>query len=134
MSDNELPLNDQQQPATEVPVAEPTPTEPAVDPVRAAAGRLGGRRVHQLAELGRQYEKEHGLKAGRQRLVQLVQLGRKYEIEHGLRAVKLRRKKGNPWAEFLAALARVVRPEHRPAIEQLARLALEGGQAPERAA
>lgn len=131
MSDNELPplpLADQQ------PVTEAAPEAPAVDPVRAAAGRLGGRRVHQLAELGRQYEKENGLKAGRQRLAQLVQLGRKYEIEHGLRTVKPRRKKGDAWPEFLAALARVVRPAHRPAIEQLARLALEGGRAPERAA
>ncbi|MBF3368243.1 hypothetical protein, partial [Leptospira interrogans] len=53
-------------------------------------------------------------------LKQLVQLGRKYETEHGLRTVKLRRrKKGDAWQEFLAALARVVKPAHRAAVEQL---------------
>ena len=92
-----------------------------MDPVRSAAGRLGGQRVHRLAELGRQYEKEHGLKPGRQRLKQLIQLGRRYEVEHGLRpALARRRKKGDAWQEFLAALARVVKPAHRPAVEQLA--------------
>jgi hypothetical protein len=123
---------------TEPSAVETTPAEPVphpVDPVRSAAGKLGGQRVHQLAELGREYEKEHGLKAGRQRLKQLVQLGRKYEIEHGLRAAKARRrKKGDAWQEFFAALSRVVKPEYRPAIEQLVRPALEGGSAPVRAA
>ncbi|WP_162668765.1 hypothetical protein [Gemmata massiliana] len=117
--------------------AEPTPehTSHLVDPARSAAGRLGGKRVHQLAALGRVYEQEHGLKAGRQRLKQLVQLGWKYELEHGLRAVKpRRRKKGYAWQEFFTALARVVKPEYRPAIEQLVRPALEGGSAPGRAA
>jgi hypothetical protein len=105
----------------ERPPVETTPPEPPVDPVRSAAGRLGGQRVHLLAELGREYEREHGLKAGRQRLKQLVQLGRKYEAEHGLRAVKpRRRKRGDAWQEFLVALARVVKPAHRPAVEQLA--------------
>jgi hypothetical protein len=28
--------------------------------------------------------------------------------------------RGDAWAEFLAALARVVKPAHRPAVEQLA--------------
>lgn len=91
-----------------------------VDPVRSAAGRLGGKRVHQLAALGRTFEREHGLTAGRQRLKQLVQLGRRYEAEHGLAAKTTRRKKtGDAWPEFLAALARVVKPAHRPAVEQL---------------
>lgn len=125
-----------QQPAiettfTEPPLTESPPQTPAVDPVRSAAGRLGGRRVHQLAALGRQYEQEHGLKAGRQRIKQLVQLGRRYEIEHGLRTVKpRRRKKGDAWQEFLTALARVVKPAYRPAIEQLVRLAPEGVRPP----
>lgn len=100
-----------------------TPVEPIphpVDPVRSAAGRLGGMRVHHLAELGREYEKEHGLKAGRQRLKQLVQLGKRYEMEHGLRIARPRRRKsGDAWQEFLIALARVVKPAHRPAVEQL---------------
>jgi hypothetical protein len=109
--------------AMAAPRATVIPAEPIshqVDPVRSAAGRLGGKRVHQLAELGRQYEREHGLKAGRQRLKQLVQLGKKYEQEHGLRpAPRRRRKSGDAWQEFLVALARVIKPAHRPAVEQL---------------
>jgi hypothetical protein len=123
-------VNDLEHPA-QVPAVENTPTleatntpvEPIshpVDPVRSAAGRLGGKRVHHLAELGRQYEQEHGLKAGRQRLKQLVQLGKRYEVEHGLKVARPRRQKGgDAWQEFLAALARVVKPAHRPAVEQL---------------
>lgn len=104
--------------------AEITPQEPEprpVDTVRSAAGRRGGHRVHELAVLGREYEKEHGLKVGRQRIKQLVQLGRKYELEHGLRAAKPRKRKtGDAWQEFVSALARVVKPAHRTAVEQLA--------------
>jgi hypothetical protein len=97
------------------------PVESApVNPVRAAAGRLGGRRVHRLAELGREYEKEHGLTPGRQRRKQLIQLGRRYEVEHGLRkATPPRNKKSDPWQEFLAALARIVKPQYRPVVEEL---------------
>ncbi len=104
-----------------VPAEAPEVPAPApVDPVRSAAGRLGGQRVHRLAELGRLYEQEHGLKPGRQRLKQLIQLGRRYEQEHGLAAPRPRRKKkGDAWAEFLTALARVVKPAYRPAVEQL---------------
>ena len=99
----------------------PEPSPRAVDPVRAAAGRLGGRRVHRLAQLGREYEREHGLSPGRQRLKQLVQLGRRYEQEHGLVPARPRRRpKGDAWQEFLTALARVVKPAHRPAVERLA--------------
>jgi len=94
---------------------------PPVDPVRSAAGRLGGQRVHRLDELGRAYERERGLKPGRQRLRQLIQLGKKYEVEHGLRAVTPRRKRsGDAWGEFLAALARFVKPAYRPAVERFA--------------
>jgi hypothetical protein len=104
------------------PIDPPVPSEPnphPVDPVRTAAGRLGGKRVHRLAELGREYEREHGLKAGRQRLKQLVQPGKRYEVEHGLRAATpKRRRQGDAWPEFLAALARVVKPAYRPAVEQ----------------
>jgi hypothetical protein len=102
--------------AAEVPA---TPA-PAVDPVRSAAGRLGGRRVHQLADFGRLYEQEHRLTPGRQRLKQLIQLGKRYEQEHGLRIAKPRRKrKGDAWKEFLVALSRVIKPAYRPAVEQL---------------
>jgi hypothetical protein len=98
------------------PVSEPKP----VDAVRSAAGRLGAKRVQELARLGREYEREHGLKAGRQRRRQLIQLGRRYEAEHGLAAPRPRkRKRGDAWTEFLVALARVVKPAHRPAVEQL---------------
>jgi hypothetical protein len=91
-----------------------------VDAVRSAAGRLGAKRVQELARLGREYEREHDLKPGRQRRRQLIQLGRRYEAEHGLAAPKPRkRKRGDAWTEFLVALARVVKPVHRPAVEQL---------------
>jgi hypothetical protein len=62
---------------------------------------------------------QSGMTAGRQRLKQLVQLGRRYEQEHGLAAKPRRRRRGDAWKEFLAALARVVKPAHRPAVEQL---------------
>ncbi len=106
--------------APELRVIEPESAVPAVDPARSAAGRRGGERFHQLLELGRLYEKEHGLKAGRQRIKQLVQLGRRYEQEHGIAPKpRRRRRRGDAWQEFLAALARVVKPAHRPAVEQL---------------
>ena len=102
----------------------PPPAEPAprtVDPVRSAAGKLGGHRVHELAVLGREYEKEHGLTPGRERLKHLIRLGKRYEVEHGLRAAPRRtRKKGDAWQEFVSALARVVKPAHREAVERLA--------------
>lgn len=101
--------------------SQPTPEVPVVDPVRSAAGRLGARRVHDLIQLGREYEREHGLKPGRQRLRQLIQLGRRYEVEHGLEKPKPRRrkKKADAWKDFVVALARVVKPAYRPAVEQM---------------
>ena len=39
---------------------------------------------------------------------------------HGRKPAKPRRKKrGDAWAEFLVALARVVKPAHRAAVEKL---------------
>jgi hypothetical protein len=108
--------------ASSEPVAavEPIAESRAVNPARSAAGRLGARRVQELVRLGREYEREHGLKPGRQRRRQLIQLGRRYEQEHGLAAAKPRkRKRGDAWLDFLTALARVVKPAHRPAVEQL---------------
>ncbi len=94
---------------------------PPVDAARSAAGRLGAERVHQLARLGGEYERENGLTPGRQRRRQLIQLGKRYEVEHGLRAARPRRRpKGDAWEDFLAALARVVKPAHRPAVAKLA--------------
>jgi hypothetical protein len=118
---NELPTASAtapEAPAAEVP--QPVVEVHAVDPVRAAAGRLGAKRRQELIEFGRKYEEVHGLTPGRQRLRQLVQLGKRYEQENGLRAAKPRRKKrGDAWTEFLTALARVIKPAHRPAVEKL---------------
>src|SRR5262245_34329382 len=115
----DLPVVNDTPPAPE-PEAVPAPPTPAVNPIRSAAGRLGAKRRQQLTELGRQYEQEHGLTPGRQRLRQLIQLGKRYEHEHGLRVAKPRKRaKGDAWAEFLAALARVVKPAYRPAVEKL---------------
>ena len=136
-------MNDQDT-VVESPVVEPTPTSapelnvvhpepeshpdptsevtsPPVNAARSAAGRIGAHRVHELMRLGLEYEREHGLKAGRQRQRQLIQLGRRYEQEHGLAAPKKvrRRRKGDAWKEFVTALARVVKPAYRPAVEQL---------------
>jgi hypothetical protein len=127
------PVNDT--PVTESPVPIPTTTPeapapenvpplgeaaPTVNPVRAAAGRLGAQRQQQLIQFGKLYELKHHLTPGRQRLRQLVQLGKRYEQEHGLSTAKPRRKKrGDAWTEFLTALARVVKPVHRPAVAAL---------------
>lgn len=122
MNDTETPVAGSDTPTPEVSetVAAPTPEAAPIDPVRAAAGRIGGKRFHQLAILGREYEREHRLTPGRQRLKQLVQLGRRYEEEHGLRVVPRKRKRSaDAWTEFLTALSRVVKPKYQPAVEQL---------------
>jgi hypothetical protein len=132
-----VPVNDTPLPAdtvNEVLPVQPRPeadATPPVNPVRSAAGRLGGKRVHTLALLGREYEREHGLKAGRQRQKQLIHLGKRYEVEHGLWAAKpRRRKRGDAWQEFLTALARVIKPVHRPAVEQLVATLRPGSKEP----
>lgn len=105
------------------------PLSQSSNPARAEAGRRGGTRFHELVRLGRLYEQEHHLTAGRQRLKQLVQLGRRYEQEHGVATKpRRRRRKGDAWQEFVAALARVVKPTHRAAVEQLA-ASLQRGEA-----
>jgi hypothetical protein len=111
-------------PTSDAPVVESVQllgeTAPTVNPVRAAAGRLGAQRQQQLIQFGKLYELEHHLTPGRQRLRQLVQLGKRYEQEHGLSTAKPRRKRrGDAWTEFLTALARVVKPVHRPAVAAL---------------
>jgi hypothetical protein len=99
----------------------PAATTPKAPNRFASAGRLGAERVHQLIQLGQQYEQEHGLKRGRQRLRQLIQLGKRYEQEHGLAApvCRPRKSKENAWAEFVQALARVVKPTYREDVERL---------------
>lgn len=103
---------------------------PALSRVRAAAGKLGARRTHRLQQLGLEYERVHNLKPGRQRQRQLIALGRRYEQELGIAPPRKARRTRprDAWAEFLAALARVVKPAHRPAVERLA-AALKGGAA-----
>jgi hypothetical protein len=106
--------------------AEIAPVHP-VDAARSAAGRMGAERVHNLAKLGREYERENGLTPGRQRRRQLIQLGKRYEVEHGLKAARPRRRpKGDAWEDFLTALARVVKPAHRPAVAKLVAALREG--------
>jgi hypothetical protein len=103
-------------------VSQPEAADPAEPNRFATAGKLGAERVHQLIRLGQQYEQEHGLKRGRQRLRQLIQLGKRYEVEHGLAAPKRRRKRlsrEDAWADFVKALARVVKPAYRKDVERL---------------
>jgi hypothetical protein len=107
-------------------------SQPAVSPPEEAnwhveAGRKGGRRYHQLIQLGLQYEQEHGLKRGRQRLRQLIQEGRIYEQEHGL-APKNRRTRGSRSTrirsdQLLQSLCRILvrlsKPVHRENIAKM---------------
>jgi hypothetical protein len=94
----------------------------------ADAGRKGAQRVHQLMELGKLYEKEHGLKRGRQRLRQLIELGKLYEKEHGARTGRKERwgkrlprvKRDELLATLLLCLVRLAKPSFR---EELVRLA-----------
>lgn len=121
-------MNEFDLPASDLPVVNPASESNPVqeqqashpDPVRAAAGRAGARRLVELTEFGRQYEREHGLTPGRQRRRQLIQLGKRYELEHGLRVSRPRRPQGDAWEDFLAALTRVVKPAYRPVVEKLA--------------
>jgi hypothetical protein len=98
----------------------------------ATAGKRGAERVHQLIRFGHQYEKEHGLKRGRQRIRQLIQLGRRFEVEHGLAAParRKRKSKADAWAEFVKALARVVKPAYRKDVERLVAKLAEPQPAP----
>ncbi|HLJ97277.1 MAG TPA: hypothetical protein VKU02_29220 [Gemmataceae bacterium] len=85
------------------------------------AGRKGARRIHQLIEQGKLYEREHGLKPGRQRLRQLIQEGKLYEQEHGLKVGSKRAREGRrtrisheqQFKNFLQALLRVTKPTYR---------------------
>ena len=89
--------------------------------------------VQQLIELGKQYEKEHGLKRGRQRIRQLIEEGKLYEQEHGLRpARKTRKRLGRLGREqllrtLLEVVARMARPSYRQRLKEvLAALDAEG--------
>ncbi|WP_157369704.1 hypothetical protein [Zavarzinella formosa] len=126
MNEHDLSTNNENIPGAVI--GAPASIPQTVDPVRSAAGRLGAKRVQQLAELGREYEQSHGLKPGRQRRKQMIQLGRRFEIERGL-PPKVRRRKGDAWQEFVTALSRVVKPKHRPAVEGLVALLQASPQA-----
>jgi hypothetical protein len=94
---------------------------------QARAGREGARRVHQLIQEGRLYEKEHGLKRGRQRLRQLIELGKLYEQEHGLRPVRAnkhgqrlsRMGRQQLVATLLQCLLRLAKPSFRSELTRL---------------
>jgi hypothetical protein len=115
------------------PTAVPAPdVAPAADTVEtrrwhAEAGRKGARRVHQLIQEGKLYEKEHGLKSGRQRLRQLLELGKLYEQEHGLqpeapakRGERLSRpEREELLATFLHCLLRLAKPSFRGELARL---------------
>jgi hypothetical protein len=91
------------------------------------AGRKGAHRVHQLIQLGRLYEKEHGLKRGRQRLRQLLELGKLYEKEHGLRPSFPRKRsprlsrlgRTEVLETLLHCLLRMAKPSFRTELQQL---------------
>lgn len=92
---------------------------------QAEAGRKGARRVHQLIQRGRLYEKEHGLKKGRQRLRQLIELGKLYEQEHGLRPAPRKKRlsrldREELLATFLECLLRMAKPSFRDVLKQMA--------------
>jgi hypothetical protein len=94
----------------------------------ADAGRKGAHRVHQLIELGKLYETEHGLKRGRQRLRQLIELGKLYEKEHGVRTGRTERrgkrlprmKRDELLATLLQCLVRIAKPSFRTELLRLA--------------
>jgi len=88
------------------------------------AGRKGARRVHELIQRGRLYEREHGLKRGRQRLRQLIEEGKRYEAEHGLspqrrRTRGLRLSPEQRLRRLFDALLPLVKPAYRSRLAQL---------------
>ncbi len=114
----------------------PAPVEPervpsqngsGAEPWQARAGREGARRIHQLIEEGRLYEKEHGLTRGRQRLRQLIELGKRYEQDHGLRPARARKRgqrlsrlgRQELMATLLQCLLRIARPSFRDDLTRL---------------
>jgi len=120
------------EPAIDNPVnspAEGAPPEPelAAADWHADAGRKGAARVHQLIELGRRYEAEHGLKKGRQRLRQLIELGKRYEKEHELLPLPARERterlnradRDELLGTLLDCLLHVAKPSFRPQLERL---------------
>jgi hypothetical protein len=111
------------------PIREAAPTGLAEQSVNqhAEAGRKGARRIHELIQQGRLYEREHGLKPGRQRLRQLIQEGKLYEQEHGLRGgSKTARERRRPRISseqllktLFQSLLRLAKPAYRSRILDL---------------
>ena len=103
-----------------------TPTNGEAANPRIEAGRKGAKRFHELVNLGRLYEQEHGLTRGRQRLRQLVEEGRLYEQEHGLVPVRSRKRGSRVSKEqvvrrLLDSLVRIAKPAYRPHLARLVR-------------
>jgi hypothetical protein len=95
------------------------------------AGRKGARRIHQLIQEGRVYEKEHGLKRGRQRLRQLIAQGKLYEEEHGLQPRRQGRRRQSSDAQlrdFIQALLPVMKPRLRGRLVRLLQDLAPNGQ------
>jgi hypothetical protein len=127
-------------PANDAPVAETNGTVGGHNR-HADAGRKGARRVHQLIELGKLYETEHGLKRGRQRLRQLIEQGKLYEKEHGVRTGRKERRgkrlarmdRDQLLATLLQCLVRIAKPSFRTELLRLAEaLRVEGKETPPR--
>jgi hypothetical protein len=114
-------------PASVEPEQAPTSNGHVEERWQARAGREGARRVHQLIQEGRLYEKEHGLTRGRQRLRQLIELGKRYEQEHGLRPVHAKKRgqrlsrlgRHELMATLLQCLQRIARPSFRSELSRL---------------
>ena len=151
------PVEENQSPVAVEATASPAEAEPAVaaeatepeaaDGVseesrrwHAEAGRKGARRIHELIEAGKLYEREHGLKRGRQRLRQLIELGKLYEQEHGLQPAPRKRRRSarlspagreEVLATLLECLLRIAKPSFRAELTRLVE-ALQGvEQAPD---
>jgi hypothetical protein len=110
-----VPVNNPDEPVSPPEVASVNSTV-SVSNAHAEAGRKGARRIHQLIQQGRQYEREHSLKPGRQRLRQLIEEGKLYEQEHGLRPRKGHRPRMSheqTLKTFLQSLLRVLKPAYR---------------------
>jgi hypothetical protein len=97
---------------------------------RIEAGRKGARRIHELIEHGKLYEREHGLKRGRQRLRQLIEEGKLYEQEHGMtqerrgaRDLRPRRlSSAQQMLHFLQLVLRLAKPRFRGQVARLIQL------------
>jgi hypothetical protein len=111
-----IPLDAAAEPGSSSEIAPESHSSSANANPHAEAGRKGARRIHQLIQQGRLYEREHSLKPGRQRLRQLIAEGKLYEQERGLKPRKGRHPRMSQeqtLKTFLQALLRMVKPAYR---------------------